>query len=103
MPDVRLIEVKENILADNEKRAAQIREQLRARGVFLLNLMSSPGSGKTSLILRTIAGLKGAVRFGVIEGDIDSIVDAEKMVNAAIAGKSKRRRLRLQLSMRIKK
>jgi hydrogenase nickel incorporation protein HypB len=79
MADIRLIEVKEDILSDNKARASEIRNLLRKNQVFLLNLMSSPGSGKTSLILRTIAALKDTTRIGVIEGDIDSVVDAEKV------------------------
>jgi len=77
--DIRLIEVKEEILADNTKLAAEVRERLRKTKTMLLNLMSSPGSGKTSLILRTAEGLKGSLRLGVIEADIDSTVDAEKV------------------------
>jgi hydrogenase nickel incorporation protein HypB len=82
--DVRLIEVKEEILADNNKVAAAVRERLRSKKTMLINLMSSPGSGKTSLILRTVEGLKGSVRLGVIEADIDSTVDAEKVVARGI-------------------
>jgi hydrogenase nickel incorporation protein HypB len=77
--DVRLIEVKEEILADNNQVAAGVRERLRNAKTLLLNLMSSPGSGKTSLILKTVEGLEGSVRLGVIEADIDSTVDAEKV------------------------
>lgn len=84
MPEIRLIEVKEDILSDNKSRADELRQYLHERKVFLLNLMSSPGSGKTSLILRTIAALKGSPRFGVIEGDIDSIVDTEKVSREGI-------------------
>jgi hydrogenase nickel incorporation protein HypB len=84
MDGVRLIEVKEEILADNIKQAADIREQLRGKKTMLLNLMSSPGSGKTSLILRTIEGLKGTLNLGVIEADIDSTVDAEKVAARGI-------------------
>jgi hydrogenase nickel incorporation protein HypB len=79
MDEIRLIEVKEDILADNNKLADEIRERLRKTKTMLLNLMSSPGSGKTSLILRTAEGLKQALRMGVIEADIDSVVDAEKV------------------------
>jgi hydrogenase nickel incorporation protein HypB len=82
--DIRLIEVKEEILADNIKQAAEIRESLRKTKTMLLNLMSSPGSGKTSLILQTIANLKGSLRLGVIEADIDSTVDAEKVAARGI-------------------
>jgi hydrogenase nickel incorporation protein HypB len=76
---VRLIQVKEEILADNIQQAATIREDLRRKKTMLLNLMSSPGSGKTSLILRTVEGLRGSINLGVIEADIDSTVDAEKV------------------------
>jgi hydrogenase nickel incorporation protein HypB len=82
--NIRLIEVKEEILADNIKQAAEIRERLRKTKTMLLNLMSSPGSGKTSLIIQTIANLKGSLRLGVIEADIDSTVDAEKVAAQGI-------------------
>jgi hydrogenase nickel incorporation protein HypB len=84
MESVRLIEVKEEILADNIKVATDVRERLRNTNTLLINLMSSPGSGKTSLILRTVEGLKGSVRLGVIEADIDSTVDAEKVIARGI-------------------
>ena len=84
MEGVRLIEVKEEILADNIKVATDVRERLRDKKTMLLNLMSSPGSGKTSLILRTVEGLKSSVRLGVIEADIDSTVDAEKVAARGI-------------------
>ena len=84
MNDVRMIEVKEDILADNTRIAEGVRLRLRDTKTLLLNLMSSPGSGKTSLILRTIEGLQGAVKLGVIEADIDSKVDAEKVAAAGI-------------------
>jgi hydrogenase nickel incorporation protein HypB len=82
--DVRLIEVKEEILADNNQVAAGVRKKLGVSNTLLLNLMSSPGSGKTSLILKTIEGLKGSVRLGVIEADIDSTVDAAKVAATGI-------------------
>ena len=84
MEDVRLIEVKEEILADNIKVAAEVRARLRNTKTMLLNLMSSPGSGKTSLILQTVANLKDSLRLGVIEADIDSTVDAEKVAAQGI-------------------
>ncbi len=84
MGEIRLIEVKEEILADNIKIAGEVRDRLRKSKTMLLNLMSSPGSGKTSLILRTAEGLKGNLRLGVIEADIDSTVDAEKVVARGI-------------------
>jgi len=82
--EVRLIEVKEEILADNIKVAAGVRENLQKTKTMLINLMSSPGSGKTSLILQTIAGLKDSLKLGVIEADIDSMVDAEKVAAKGI-------------------
>jgi hydrogenase nickel incorporation protein HypB len=84
MPEVRLIEVREEILAENRLEAGDIRAGLKRRGIFMLNLMSSPGSGKTSLILRTLRALKDAYRIAVIEGDIDAMVDAEKVVREGI-------------------
>ena len=84
MPEVRLIEIREEILAENRQEAGDIRAELKRRGVFMLNLMSSPGSGKTSLILRTLRALKDAYRIAVIEGDIDAMVDAEKVVQEGI-------------------
>ena len=84
MEEIRLIEVKEEILSDNTKQAAEVRERLRKTRTMLLNLMSSPGSGKTSLILQTIEGLAGDLRLGVIEADIDSTVDAEKVAARGI-------------------
>ena len=84
MAEVRLIEVKEEILADNIKVAAGVRENLQKTKTMLINLMSSPGSGKTSLILQTIAGLKDSLKLGVIEADIDSMVDAEKVAARGI-------------------
>ncbi|NQT74552.1 MAG: hydrogenase nickel incorporation protein HypB [Chloroflexi bacterium] len=79
MDEIRLIEVKENILSDNESLAGELRDKLRHMSTFMLNLMSSPGSGKTSLILRTIDALKNEFRIGIIEADIDSMVDSEKV------------------------
>jgi hydrogenase nickel incorporation protein HypB len=82
--EIRLIEVKEEILSDNIKQAKEVRERLRKAKTMLLNLMSSPGSGKTSLILQTIKGLGGDLRLGVIEADIESTVDAEKVAARGI-------------------
>ncbi len=84
MDDVRMIEVKEEIMADNIQVAAGVRERLRLQKTMLLNLMSSPGSGKTSLILKTAQGLKGSIKMGVIEADIESKVDAEKVAAQGI-------------------
>jgi hydrogenase nickel incorporation protein HypB len=84
MKKVRLIEIKEVILSDNKNLADEIRSALRAKKVFMLNLMSSPGAGKTSLILNTIRTLKKELRIGVIEGDIDSMVDSEKVAQEGV-------------------
>ena len=82
--DIRLIEVKEGILAENEQEAEGLRYQLDAKGVFLLNLMASPGAGKTSLIIQTVQALAQRVRIGVIEADIDSSVDAKTVSRAGV-------------------
>ena len=79
MARVRTIRIEEEILADNAVAARHVRERLSESGTFLLNLMSSPGSGKTSLILNTIESLGNQLRIGVIEADIDSSVDALKV------------------------
>lgn len=75
--DVRIIEVKRSIFEDNDRDAARLREELREKRVFLLNLMSSPGSGKTATLLALAKALKGRVRMGVMEADIDSAVDVK--------------------------
>ena len=85
MDEVRLIEVKQDIHADNERAANELRETLARKKTFLLNLMSSPGAGKTSTILRTIEKLRGSLEIGVIEADIDSMVDAEKVAAEGVS------------------
>ena len=84
MQDVRIIEVKESVFADNDRDAAALRAQLEAEGTFLINLMSSPGSGKTSTLLSLAKALQGRVRMGVMEADIDSSVDAQAMLEAGV-------------------
>ena len=84
MQDVRIIEVKESVFADNDRDAAVLRAQLKAEGTFLINLMSSPGSGKTSTLLSLAKSLQGRVRMGVMEADIDSSVDAQAMLEAGV-------------------
>ena len=81
---IRLIKVKEDIHADNNALAKELRSELRDHGTFLINLMSSPGAGKTSFLLRTTAALKAAFEMAVIEADIDSTVDAEKIASSGI-------------------
>ena len=73
---VRIIEVKEDVRSANKERADELRAELKRRGTFLLNLMSSPGSGKTTTLARTIADLKDSLDIAVMEADIDSDVDA---------------------------
>ncbi len=84
MADIRLIDIREEILSDNQHLADEIRQDLLRESVFMLNLMASPGAGKTSLILETIRRLKDEFRIAVIEGDIDSVVDAEKVAALGI-------------------
>lgn len=82
MDKVRVIEIKKSVFAENEKDADELRKDLKDRGVFLLNLMSSPGSGKTTTLIRTINLLKDKLRIAVMEADIDSDVDAIKIKEA---------------------
>jgi len=76
MKDYRIIEVKESILEDNDRDAEELRKELKAQNTFLLNLMSSPGAGKTTTLVRTIGMLKDEFAIGIMEADIDSDVDA---------------------------
>lgn len=82
MEEVRIIEVKRSVLEDNDADAARLRAELKEKGVFLLNLMSSPGSGKTTTLIRTINLLKDRLNIAVMEADIDSDVDAKKILAA---------------------
>ena len=84
MNDVRVIEVKENILADNDKEAQILRDKLKSNKTFLMNLMSSPGSGKTTTLLRTVEQLKEKIKIGIMEADIDSSIDAQTMAAAGV-------------------
>jgi hydrogenase nickel incorporation protein HypB len=82
MDEVKVIEIKKSIFAENDKDADDLRKELKIRGVYLLNLMSSPGSGKTTTLVRTINLLKDKIRIAVMEADIDSDVDAVKIKEA---------------------
>lgn len=82
MDPVKVIEIKKSIFEDNEVDANNLRKELKTKGVFLLNLMSSPGSGKTTTLIQTINLLKGKIRIAVMEADIDSNVDAVKIKEA---------------------
>ena len=76
MEKVRILEVKQSVFANNDAQAEKLREELKQKGIYLLNLMSSPGSGKTTTLTRLIALLKEDLKIGVMEADIDSDVDA---------------------------
>lgn len=82
MDEVKVIEIKKSIFAENDKDADDLRKELKTMGVYLLNLMSSPGSGKTTTLVRTINLLKDKIRIAVMEADIDSDVDAVKIKEA---------------------
>jgi hydrogenase nickel incorporation protein HypB len=84
MADVRVIEVKENILADNDKEAQILRDKLKSKKTFLMNLMSSPGSGKTTTLVRTVEQLKDKINIGIMEADVDSDVDAKTMAASGV-------------------
>jgi hydrogenase nickel incorporation protein HypB len=84
MSDVTLINIKEEILAENRGLADKLRRRLKERGVVLVNLMSSPGSGKTSLIVKSLRELGSRYRMAVIEGDVDSAVDAERVAREGV-------------------
>ena len=76
MNDVRVIEVKQSVFANNEKRASLLRDELKRKKTYLLNVMSSPGSGKTTTLVKTINLLKNDLKIAVMEADIDSDKDA---------------------------
>ena len=76
MEGFRILEIKKSVFENNDREAEQLRQELKKDKVFLLNLMSSPGSGKTTTLKATIAALKDEFRIGVMEADIDSDVDA---------------------------
>jgi len=76
MGTYKILEIKASVFADNDRQANLLREDLKREKTFLLNLMSSPGSGKTTTVLRTIEALKNEMKIGVLEADIDSDVDA---------------------------
>ena len=82
MDEVKVIEIKKSVFADNDEDAALLRKELKDRGVYLLNLMSSPGSGKTTTLIKTINLIKDKIRVAVMEADIDSDVDAVKIKEA---------------------
>lgn len=81
---MRIIEVRQSVFASNDADAEQLRTHLKEEGTFLLNVMSSPGSGKTSVLLKTIERLKSEIEIGVMEADIDSDVDAVKVSETGV-------------------
>lgn len=82
MDEVRIIEIKKSVFADNEKDAYALRQELKGKGVFLLNLMSAPGSGKTTTLVQVINRLKDKISIAVMEADIDGAVDAIRIKEA---------------------
>ena len=84
MEEVRIIEVRQSVFADNDADAETLRRQLKEEKTFLLNIMSSPGAGKTTLLKQIVARLKDRLRLGVMEADIDSDVDALAMRDCGV-------------------
>lgn len=84
MDKFKVLEIKQSVFADNNRDADALREQLKKQKTFLLNLMSSPGSGKTTTLLRTIEALKDEMNICVMEADIDSDVDARTISDAGV-------------------
>lgn len=84
MEKVKILEIKQSVFKNNDDRANKLRKELKDKGVFLLNLMSSPGSGKTTTLMATINALKDKVKIGVMEADIDSDVDAKKIASTGV-------------------
>ena len=84
METIKIIDLKESILADNDRDAEVLRTSLKESGPFYLNVMSSPGAGKTTTIIKTIRYLRDQLRIGVMEADIDSAVDAETVQKEGI-------------------
>ena len=84
MAELKIIQIKQSVFADNDADAQRLRDQLKGEKTFLLNLMSSPGSGKTTTLLRTLEKLKDEMAIGVMEADIDSAVDAEMVQKAGV-------------------
>lgn len=84
MDSFKVIEIKKRVFEDNDRQAVLLRTEMRKERTFLLNLMSSPGSGKTTTVLRTIEALKDEMEIGVLEADIDSAVDADAVAKTGI-------------------
>jgi hydrogenase nickel incorporation protein HypB len=84
MEDFKILEIKTSVFADNSIQAGKLREELKDKKVFLLNLMSSPGAGKTTTLTRTINALKECLNIGVMEADIDSDVDVRTILKTGV-------------------
>ncbi len=84
MEEIKIIELKQSVFEDNDKDAERLRAGLKDAGIFLMNLMSSPGSGKTTLLLSLAEKLAGRLDWAVMEADIDSDVDAARMIDAGV-------------------
>ncbi len=84
MNEIKIIELKQSVFEDNNKDAQDLRDSLKADRTFLVNLMSSPGSGKTSLLLKLAEEFRDRISWGVMEADIDSAVDAKTMTDAGV-------------------
>ena len=82
MDEIKVIEIKKSVFEDNDKDAENLRKELKDKGVYLLNLMSAPGSGKTTTLIQTLNRIKDKLRVAVMEADIDSDVDAVKIKEA---------------------
>lgn len=84
MENVKIIEIKQSVYESNDKEAEKLRNELKERGIFLLNIMSSPGSGKTTTLTQVITKMKDKYRIGVMEADIDSDVDARTIATLGV-------------------
>ena len=82
--DVKILEIKQSVFANNDRQAAQMRSTLKERGIYLLNVMSSPGAGKTTMLVATLQALKEKWNIGVMEADIDSDVDARVIMDTGV-------------------
>lgn len=84
MEPFKILEIKQSVFADNDRQADALRQELKQRGIFLLNLMSSPGAGKTTTLVQTIRALQGTFPMAVMEADIDSDVDAQTIAATGV-------------------
>ncbi len=82
--EVKILDIKQSVFADNDHEAEELRKSLKEKKVFLMNVMSSPGSGKTTTLKKTIEALKDTMRIGVMEADIDSDVDAKTIADTGV-------------------